>query len=109
MSITDQDRAAGFKEIRISMLDGKFEIVRVTAPTPEKLVETMSQKPSQKMVFDFIASVTAKDLRFVLEMNPSSYVEIFITASGLCGLEVSAQQAAVQAALKMIKAATGTQ
>jgi hypothetical protein len=106
MNVTEQDRAAGFKDIRIAMLDGKFEVVRVSAPTPEKLVETMSQKPSQKMVFDFITSATGKDLKFVLEMNPASYVDVFITACGLCGLEISAQQSAIEAALTMIERAT---
>lgn len=106
MNVSSSDVAAGFKEIRVAMMDGSFEIVRVVAPTPEMMAELVSQKVSFKLVFDFVASVTGKDLRFVLEMNPASYSEIFITASQLIGFGQAAQRAGVQAGLKMLESAT---
>ena len=107
MNITEADRAAGFKEIRVAMLDGKFEVVSVCAPTPENMVEMMSQKMSAKTVYSFIKLVTGKDLQFILRIAPESFSEIFITASGLMGAEHLAREAAIQAGLQMIQKASG--
>jgi hypothetical protein len=106
MNVTPEDKKLGFKEIQVAMLDGKLEIVRVTAPKPDKLMALMVEKLSAKTVYDFVGAVTGKHLRFVLEINPESYTDIFITASGLLGLEESARQAAMQAGLRMIRKAS---
>jgi len=87
MKVTDEDRAAGFKDIRISMLDGKLAIVRVNKPSPEKLAELAAQKMTPQVVCEFIGEVIKRDANFVLKIDPRSFNEIFLTASCLIGAE----------------------
>ena len=108
MSVTDQDRAAGFKEIRVAMLDGKFEVVCVSTLPDEKMFEIMGQKMSAKLIYQFAVAATGKPLDFILEMDQKSISQIFITVCGLIGREQIATQAAINAGLKMLESAKTT-
>jgi hypothetical protein len=91
MNVTPADQAAGFKEIRIAMLDGKFEVVRVSVEKPEKLAELFVQKPTP--VKAFIGEAIGRDLNFVEQIHPQSFHEIFLTAFKLLGMENLVRQA----------------
>ena len=101
MNVTPQDQAAGFKEIRIAMLDGKFEVVRVSSPKPEKLMELMAQKMSQVVVFDFVGTVIDQNADFVLRIHPESFQEIFLTGFALVGMENLVRQAMLNVSEKL--------
>jgi hypothetical protein len=105
MKVTDEDRAKGWKEIRIAMLDGKLAIVRVSAPTPGKMVELMTQKMSHRVVFEFVSTVLARDANFVLKIDPRSFQEIFVTASCLLGAENLVRKAMKEVGQKLQKEA----
>jgi hypothetical protein len=85
MNVTPQDQAAGFKEIRIAMLDGKFEVVRVSVEKPEKLAELFAQNTTQ--VKAFIGEAIGRDLNFVEQIHPQSFHEIFLAVFALLGME----------------------
>jgi hypothetical protein len=87
------------------MMDGKFEVVCVTTPPPEKLMEFMGQPMSAKVVYQFSGAVTGKDLQFILDIKTENLMDIFITAAGLLGNENIAREAMIKVGLMTLEKA----
>jgi hypothetical protein len=87
MKVTEQDRAAGYADIRVAMLNGNFEVVRVSGLPGEKIVALMQQPMSLKTNYDFVGLVTGKNLEFIQQLHPQSFYKIFLVACSLDGLE----------------------
>ncbi len=99
-AVTPEDRQAGFKEIHVSMRDGRILPVRVQPIAPKEMFRMLDG--TNETIFDVLAGVVDSDRKFLRQMNPICHAEIFAVSCGLLGLNAAPLQAEVQGAKKTI-------
>jgi hypothetical protein len=105
MNVTEQDIEAGFKEIRIAMQDGTFEIVRVSAITREKMEEILTPNVTPATSAEFVSALIGRDTNFVSRIQHGSSHQIFLTGCALLGVGSLARQITQSVAERLVKQA----
>lgn len=97
ITVTPQDRAAGFKEITVLMESGRRESIRVYPMTVHKMVLLDKAGMNTHSMYEFIATAIQRNIPAVLKIHPQSYQDILIVTTGLMaeGYENIARQAVI--------------
>jgi hypothetical protein len=81
--ITDQDRAAGFRDWKVKLRDGGTETLRVFKPKPAKLLEFLRLPSKTAGVYRLDAHAIRKDVAYLQDLDSSAICEIYFVAVGL--------------------------
>lgn len=95
-TITDADRAAGFRDWEVTFRDGRKETVRIFKPEKMRLVEILKLPTMTAKLTELVIYSSRRDNEFLLNLTGAAACEIYFAALGLnsqmafdCALAVS--------------------